>query len=235
MRRYEKAFRIALVVGLVVVLSGCAGSVRPATPLPVTVEPGGRVTPYDAALMITDFASKNLGLSVQDVKARGAQGEVSLPSSVYGDLSAAISLAGPAAAGTFTTVGGEKGLAEVALGSGNISGDMVADLAGASIGAYSLLIRESPPQDAAAALGVLNRAFPLLSQANLEQQDSAVGYVYYGLVSGRKVGVGEGGVEITVDAQATVAGVNSRGRNTVVWVAMALGELSGGLNRKSNY
>jgi hypothetical protein len=232
-------------VFVMVLLVGCTGGIpqvtrpsvtrEPVTPPPVTVEPGGQLTPYDADLMIADFASQNLGLAVQDVRARGAQGKVSLPASVSGELNAAITLAGPAAAGTFAAASGEKGLAEVALGSGQMSGELEVDLADASIGAYSLVIREAAPQDASAALDVLYRMFPLLSQANLEPQESSAGYVFYGVTTGRQIGGGQGGMEITVDTQATVAGVNSQGRNTVAWVAMALGQLSSGINRKPAY
>jgi len=242
MKKYRTLIPLLFVM---MMLTGCAGGIslgtRPPvtrealTPPPVTVEPGGQVTPYDAALMITDFATQNLGVSLQDVRARGARGKVSLPASVSGDLNATISLAGPAAAGTYATANGEKGLAEVALGSGQISGDLEVDLAGASIGAFSLLILDEPPQDANAALDVLYRTFPLLTLSNLEQQESTGGYVFYGVSTGRQVGAGEGGLGITIDAQATVAGVNSQGRNTVAWVGVAIGELSSSIVRKPAY
>ena len=87
-----------------------------------------------------------------------------------------MALAGQVAVGSIT-VGQSRGLAEVAVGSGSVSGDLNADIADSAVGAYSLLVREAPPQDGDAALARLRATFPTLAEVNLQQAARPAGWL----------------------------------------------------------
>ena len=136
-----------------------------------------------------------------------------------------MALAGQVAVGSIT-VGQSRGLAEVAVGSGSVSGDLNADIADSAVGAYSLLVREAPPQDGDAALARLRATFPTLAEVNLQQQSvQRGGYVFYATRSNPKVKLGKG-VEVTVEVQAILAGTSAEGRSTVVWAVVGNGALA---------
>ncbi len=194
---------------------------QPVTLPPVTVAKGSPISGYDATQMITTFAQQCLGAQVSVTRAGGVKGNVSVPSVQQAQVDAAVSLAGDTALGLITS-GGAQGGAEVAVGSGTISGDLNADISGASFGAYSLVVRAPAPADANASLALVRQYFPALAKANLQPQPSEQStFVFYATTTHQ--GVDWKSKQATVVAEAIAAGTNRQGPATIIWVVVGNG------------
>jgi hypothetical protein len=188
---------------------------------PTTIARGAPIDQYDAAQMISSFASVYLGLSVDVSHAAGTNGNVALPTSAQAGVDEAVALAGQAAAGGIS-LGSTRGAAQVAIGSGSISGDLDADISGASEGAFSLLVRSIPPDSTDSALALIRATYPALATVALEPQSSPQGgFVFYATTSHQ--GVDWKTREITTVAEAVLAGTTKQGRSTIVWVVVGNG------------
>ncbi len=197
------------------------GTLAAATLPPVTVSNVSPVTKYDSSQMISTFATQYLGTSVDVSRAAGGKGNVSLPSTQQGQIDAAVTLAGQIAAGTITA-SSSQGAAEVAVGSGSISGDLNADMSGASLGAYSMVVRSAPPTTADAALALVRQQYPALAKITLQQQTSAQGaFVFYATTS--HPGVDWKSKQVTTVAEGIMAGMTREGPATAIWVVIGNG------------
>jgi hypothetical protein len=188
---------------------------------PVTVTNVTRIAQYDAAQMISTFATQYLGTNVTVTRAGGARGDVNLPSRIDADVNAAVSLSGQTVLGLIT-LGGATGGAQVAVGSGSISGDLSADISGASLGAFSVIAKTAPPQDATASLALVRQYYPALAKINLQQQSTAQGtFVFYAATT--HSGVDWKTKQATAVAEAIVAGTTRQGASAMVWVVIGNG------------
>ena len=101
---------------------------------PAKVEQLTSIPDYDAAQMLTTFAQSYLGLQPTVVRASGTSGDVTLPPQIAQQVNGTVALAGQVSAGLITA-GTAKGAAQVAVGSGTISGDLQADISNGAVGA----------------------------------------------------------------------------------------------------
>jgi hypothetical protein len=188
---------------------------------PTTIAGGAPIDQYDAAQMIESFASMYLGLNVHVSHAAGTNGNVAIPTTAQADVDEAVELAGQAAAGEIS-LGSARGAAQVAIGSGSVSGDIDADISGASEGAFSLLMRSLPPNSTDTALALIRATYPALAAVALEPQSSSqAGFVFYATTTHQ--GVDWKTHEVTTVAEAVLAGTTKQGRATVVWAVVGNG------------
>ena len=188
---------------------------------PVTVANVTPVSQYDAAQMIIVFAVQYLGTSVSVTRSGGAGGSVTVPSTQQAEVSAVVKLAGQTAVGVIAS-GSQPGGAEVAVGSGSITGDLNADISGASLGAFSLLSKSAPPADANAALALIRSTYPALANVSLQPQTSAQGgYVFYATTTHK--GTDWKTKQVTMVSEAVVAGTTKQGNAAIVWAVVGNG------------
>jgi hypothetical protein len=203
------------------------GTLAVITRPPVTVANATAVGSYDATQMITTFANQYLGAPVNVTRAGGLKADVNVPSVQQAEVNAAVSVAGENAVG-LVALNNSQGGAEVAVGSGSVSGDLNADISGASLGAYSLMAKSAPPADANAALNLLHQYFPALASVNLQPQSSTQGgFAFYATTTHQ--GVDWKTKQVTEVAEAIAAGTNRQGPSTIVWVVAGNGTFAGGV------
>jgi hypothetical protein len=171
--------------------------------------------------MITAFAQQYLGFQPTVTRAGGVGGSVTLPAGAAEEVNANIALAGQVAAGMITA-NGNPGAAEVAVGSGTISGDLQADISGASQGAYSLLLMSTGmPPDEATALNLIYANFPALANVGLQAETSAQGYLFRAVTTHE--GIDWQSKQLTLITEVVLAGVSGQGRSAIVWAVVANG------------
>lgn len=193
----------------------------PITPPPATIVPGEKISSEEAVEIITTFAQEYLGAAVTVRRAAGTSGTVNVPEAQQSDLDAAVSVAGETVAGVIE-LGGAMGGAQVSLGSGDVSGDVDAEISSASLGAYSVIANAPAPADADAALGMIYQYYPALAALSLELQSSEQGgYIFYATTTHTAVDP-QTRQTITV-AEAVVAGTTAQGSVTVVWAVVGNG------------
>lgn len=176
---------------------------------------------YDAAQMLTTFAQEYLGIQPTIVRAQGTTGDIALPPQVSQHINGSVALAGQVSVGVIT-VGNYRGAAQVALGSGTISGDLQADISNAALGAYSLLMPGvATPTDAGAALTLITSTYPGLVSLDLQPETGGQGYVFRAVTTAP--GIDLQTKEATVVTQVVVAGVSGQGRAALVWVVVGNG------------
>ena len=192
-----------------------------ALPAPATLEQLTPIPDYDAAQMLTTFAQRYLGIQPTVVRASGASGDITLPPQVAQQVNGTVALAGQVSAGVISA-GNSRGAAQVAVGSGTISGDLQADIANGSVGAYSLLMPGmTTPADANAALALVTSTYPGLAGLDLQLQSSSQGYVFRAVTT--IPGVDLQTKQATVVTQVVVAGVSGQGRAAMVWAVVGNG------------
>lgn len=175
------------------------------------------VSNYDAAQAITAFAKMMLGTEVSVLRAGGASGDLMLLPSVAAQLSSAVKLAGAVYVGALS-----NGAAQVALGSGSISGDLNADIQSVSLGAYSILHDEPMPKDATSAFNLAKSTYPALATLSYTQQNTQTGYMWYTVTT--HPGVEPKTKTVITVAEAVLLGVMPGGaRGSVVWVVVGNG------------
>lgn len=176
---------------------------------------------YDAAQVLTTFAQEHLGIQPTVVRAQGTTGDIALPPQVSQQINGSVALAGQVSAGVIT-VGNYRGAAQVALGSGTISGDLQADISNAALGAYSLLMPGvATPTDAGAALTLITSTYPGLVGLDLQPETGGQGYVFRAVTT--VPGIDLQTKAATVVTQVVVAGVSGQGRAALVWVVVGNG------------
>lgn len=188
---------------------------------PAKAEQLTAIPDYDAAQMLTTFAQSYLGLQPTVVRASGTSGDVTLPPQIAQQVNGTVALAGQVSAGLIT-VGTAKGAAQVAVGSGTISGDLQADISNGALGAYSLVMPGvAIPADANAALALLTSTYPGLAGLDLQLQSGSQGYVFRAVTT--IPGVDLQTKQATVVTQVVVAGVSGQGRAAMVWAVVGNG------------
>lgn len=193
----------------------------------VTVAAVTRVAEYAAADAIRAFAQQHLGLVVAVTHAAGATGSASLPVAVQDEVAAAAAMAGQVSLGAITA-GSARGAAQVAVGSGSISGDLQADIEAASLGAYSLVVATPAPRSSSAARDLIRTIFPALTAKDLVQTSGIdSGYIFVATESAE--GLDPRTLTVTAAIQEVMAGVTGQGRSSVVWVVLANGDLAAAL------
>ena len=216
----------ALVTGTPAIPAGLPTGLPALTPA-VTVGAVTRVAEYAAADAIRAFAQQHLGLSVVAGRSTGATGAVTVPAAVQDEIDAAAALAGQVSVGAITA-GSARGAAEVAVGSGSISGDLEADISAASLGAYSLVVATPAPLSNSAALDLIRSTYPGLADIDLVQTTgSGAGYVFAATTITE--GMDPKTRTVTAVMQKVMAGVTGQGRATVVWAVVANGDLAAAL------
>jgi hypothetical protein len=216
-----------LVTGTPFIPAGLPVGLPSLTPA-VTVSAVTRGAEYAAADAIRAFAQQHLGLIVVVGQATGATGAVTVPATVQDEIDAAAALAGQVSVGVITA-GNARGAAEVAVGSGSISGDLEADISAASLGAYSLVVATPDPRSNSAALDLIRSTYPGLIDIELTQTTgSGAGYVF--AATTMTEGVDPKTRTVTAVLQQVMAGVIGQGRATVVWAVVANGDLAAALS-----
>lgn len=176
---------------------------------------------YDAAQMLTTFAQSYLGIQPTVVRASGASGDVTLPPQVAQQVNGTVALAGQVSAGVIS-VGNSRGAAQVAVGSGTISGDLQADISNGALGAYSLIMPGvAAPADANAALALVTSTYPGLAGLDLQLQSGGQGYVFRAVTT--IPGIDLQTKQATMVTQVIVAGVSGQGRAAIVWAVVGNG------------
>jgi hypothetical protein len=170
--------------------------------------------------MITTFATQYLGTSVNVTRAGGATGNVNVPSTQQAQVEASVKVAGQAAFGVIT-LKDSPGVAQVAVGSGAISGDLNADISGASLGAYSVTSRTAPT-NATAALQLIRDYYPALKNVALAQKSATqTAYTFAATITHQ--GVDWQTKKVVVVNESIVAGTTRTGPTTLVWVVIGNG------------
>ena len=176
----------------------------------------------DAAVVIQTYAQEMLGISVQVTQARGVSGPLTvaptLSTAGSQSMQAAVHLAMAAYAGRLS-----GGVGVVAYGSGQVSGDLTADIEAASLGAFSLQSSAGYPDDAAAALDLVKRTFPALARLNLAAQTTTDGYAFY--VTDQTTTVNPRTQQAEVTALAALVGVLP-GSSVIVYVVLGTGDFA---------
>lgn len=215
---------ISLLVGTLF-LPGCGGqpggTAPGRTPVPITVEPGERATPYDAQEAIRNYAARVLGLSVSVKSAGGRAGTITLPVEAQQSVDAAISLAGATYFGVL-----EDALASVSLGDGEVSGDLTADIESASLGVFVMTQEGALPAGEDEALARIKRTFPAIADLDyVAQPRTGKGYSFQATTtvksldpSGKIVAVGQ---SVVVSVTPAV-----RQGRVLVWAVVANGTLA---------
>lgn len=174
------------------------------------------VSAYDIEQLISTFAQQYLGLAVTVNQGGGLDGSVTAPVPAEVDSEAVIALAGQVVAAGINSSNG-RGMAEVAVGEGTISGDLTVDLSNASLGAYTLVVQSPPPQDAGAALVMIQATFPALAGVDLQPQtDVETGFVFATTTVDQSSPVSGTG-------QVIMTGTSRQGPVTVVWAIVGNG------------
>jgi hypothetical protein len=104
---------------------------------------------------IETYARDVLGFEVDITFATSLAQDLNIPLSAEQGVDAALALSGVTYFGLWP-----DGLAAVAMGEGSITGDYLADIQNASLGAFSLRSSQSLPADAAAALALIQSTYP---------------------------------------------------------------------------
>ncbi|MEZ4863577.1 MAG: hypothetical protein R3C14_19815 [Caldilineaceae bacterium] len=176
---------------------------------------------YDAARMIATFAQEQLTIQPTVIRAQGGSGNLTLPPAITEQINGSVALAGQVSAGVIT-VGSYRGAAQVAVGSGAISGDLTADISSAALGAYALLMTDvATPADVSNALSLLVQTYPALAKLDLQPESSGQGYAFRAVTT--IPGVDWQTKQATMVAQVVMAGVSGQGRATLVWVVVGNG------------
>jgi hypothetical protein len=144
------------------------------TPPPVTVSPITPLPPEVAAAVITTYAKSQLGIDVSIIQAVGGVGELQLPPTAQAGVQEALKLAGTSYGAVL-----QGGLAVVALGRGEGSGDYDAQIKWASLGAFTLRSTDPYPADQATALALVKKTFPRLADVTFTSQAAEKGYAFY--------------------------------------------------------
>ncbi|MBI4672490.1 MAG: hypothetical protein HY741_12600 [Chloroflexi bacterium] len=186
--------------------------------------PAATVTPiskYDAAQLIAAFADEYLGAGVTVTRTQGANVQVTLPITIQKEYSASLALAGQVARGVVNT-GASQGAAQVAVGKGSSSGDLNMDILSASEGAFSLVVKTTPPADAASALALLQTTYPALADVDLQQIPSEQGYLFSAKTT--HPGYDWDTHQPTLVAKGVLAGTTRKSsKATIVWVVIGNG------------
>lgn len=192
-----------------------------ALPAPANLKQLAPIPDYDAAQMLTTFAQSYLDIQPTVVRASGTSGDMTLPPQIAQQVNGSMALAGQVSAGIIT-VGNTRGAAQVAVGSGAISGDLQADISNGALGAYSLLMPGVPtPANADAALALLTSTYPGLADLALQPQSGGQGYVFRAVTT--TPGIDLQTKQATVVTQVIVGGVSGQGRAVLVWVVVGNG------------
>lgn len=191
-----------------------------ATAVPVTVEAGERVPSYEAAEVIRRYAERVLGIEVVVRQAGGVTGTLGLPAPAQASVDAAVSLAGATYMATL-----EGGLASVSLGDGQVSGDLQADIDGASLGVFVMVHDGGLPDSGGGALNLIRQTFPGLAEVALEPVAlEAKGYAFAAQDSHQSLS-GDGYHLVARRVYAAVTPALQEGR-VWVWAVVAHGSLT---------
>jgi len=144
------------------------------TPPAITVQPITPLPPEVAAAVITTYAKSQLGIDVSILQAVGGVGELQLPPTAQAGVQEALRLAGTSYGAVL-----QGGLAVVALGRGEGTGDYDAQIKWASLGAFTLRSTDPYPADQAAALALVKKTFPRLVDLDFTAQAVDKGYAFY--------------------------------------------------------
>ncbi len=179
---------------------------------------------YDAAAMITTFAEEYLGVEPSVIRAVGVSGDLLLPPVVQAEVEATVALAGQVSVGAIR-IAEHGGGAEVAVGTGTISGDLEADINAASLGTYGLVLpQQSLPTDEAAARALLLTTYPGLANAELERVSTEQGYVFKAVTTVQHFDSET--MTLMKTAQVVIAGVNGKEQATAVWTVIGNGDFA---------
>lgn len=145
---------------------------------PIAVATIARAT---AADIVRTYASEMLGIQVEVARAGG------LAANIVRDLVLPVEGQEPVEAGVDMAVESyaallENGVASVSYGSGSVTGDVSADIAWASLGAFSLRA-ESAPADAGQALEMIKQTYPGLANLEYQAVDTQKGYLFRSLTA----------------------------------------------------
>lgn len=191
--------------------------------------PSNRVLPtpipsYDAAAMITTFAEEYLGVEPSVTRAVGVSGDILLPPVVQAEVEATVALAGQVSVGAIR-IAEDGGAAEVAVGTGTISGDLEADINAASLGSYGVVLpQQSLPTDEVAARTLLLTTYPGLAGTDLEQVSTEQGYAFKAVTTVQHFDPET--KTLTTTAQVVIAGVNGKEQATAVWAVVGNGDFA---------
>jgi len=183
---------------------------------------------YDAAAMITTFAEEHLAVEADVTRAIGVSGDLLLPPEVQSEIDALVALAGQVSVGAIR-IAEERGVAQVAVGSGTISGDLESDISAASLGTYGLgLPEQSLPTDEAAAQALILSLYPGLANAEMVWVPTEQGYVFKAVTTHQQFDAET--MTVTTTAQVVIAGVNGQAKATVVWAVVGNGDFATALD-----
>ncbi|HIE57422.1 MAG TPA: hypothetical protein EYP88_04220 [Anaerolineales bacterium] len=189
---------------------------RTSTPEAPTTTPQGEVSAKDA---IQTYASSVLGLEVDKLWAGGTEGDISLPTWLQHDVDVAINLSGETYFGLWT-----QGIAMLAFGNGEVSGDFNADIKDGAMAVF--IVREGGgyPEDANAALNMLLQTYPALNRYTWEELPDKTGFSFTA-TNPQDFGIQSWSLELT--GTMLKAGVMPGiGGQNAVWVVTASGALS---------
>ncbi len=179
---------------------------------------------YDAAAMITTFTEEYLGVEPSVTRAVGVSGDLLLPPAVQAEVEATVALAGQVSVGAIH-IADNWGAAEVAVGTGTISGDLEADINAASLGSYGVLLpQQSLPTDEVAARTLLLTTYPGLVNAELARVSTEQGYVFKAVTTVQHFDTET--MTLTTTTQVIVAGVNGKEQATAVWTVVGNGDFA---------
>ncbi len=191
-------------------------------------------TDSDAAQIIEQYARDVLGIGVT-VLAAGSQ-DVETSGSTQSDVSATADVSGVVYAGTFS-----GGVASVTLGSGDVSGDVEADIQSASLGSFSLT-QSGTVSDENSALNLIKSTYPGIANLPYTAQEVDVlvegdenaqqaadqiqeqSYTFVAQTQENTVDVQNGQALIT--AVVVVVGVTSSQGQTIVYAVVGRGDLA---------
>ncbi len=186
------------------------------TPEAVTPPPDGEVGAKEA---IQTYARDVLGLEIEKLWAGGTAGDVTLPAGLQEDVDLAVSLSGETYFGLWT-----EGIAMLAYGDGEVSGDFIADIENGTVAVFALRRNGDFPADADAALTLILETYPNLSRYTWEPIPSEADY-RFNAANPESFGIQSWSLELTGTTlkAGVMPGVASQ---NIVWVVAASGALS---------
>lgn len=180
-------------------------------------------TDYEANEAIEQYARDVLGINVTIVGSGAREGDVNVPISTESDLEATASVAGVTYAATLQT-----GAASVSLGSGDVSGDLEADIQSASLGSFSLIQAGRTATDENSALDLIKATYPGIADLPYTAQETSSGegetYTFIAQTQQNEVDVKTG--EATVIAVAALVGVTSTEGQAIVYAVVGRGDFA---------
>lgn len=198
--------------------------IRPSGERPAPVPRPTTIPSYDAKAMISEFAAIHLGVEPGVARALGVSGDLMLPPTVQNEVEAAVALAGQASVGTISLYE-NRGIAEVAVGTGTISGDLEADITAASLGSYALRLPQTAlPADSAAAQTLLVALYPALADATLEPVSTEQGQLFKATTTTQQFDPET--MAIVTTTKVILTGVNGKDAATVAWVVVGNGDFA---------